>query len=138
MKEKYDEIIHLPHPTSKKYPRMSRQNRAAQFSPFAALTGYDIAIREEERITEEKRILSEDAMAELNQKISLLMREQPRSQKIRITYFQKDNIKDGGRYIQEESYFKMIQSDEKLLILLNGIKVCLYDIVEIEFLTLEQ
>ena len=62
MSGKYDDIIDLPHPTSKKHPRMSRQNRAAQFSPFAALTGYDAAIQETERNTEKKRILSEDPL----------------------------------------------------------------------------
>ena len=60
MSGKYDDIIDLPHPTSKKHPRMSRQNRAAQFSPFAALTGYDAAIRETARITEDRRELSEE------------------------------------------------------------------------------
>ena len=64
MSGKYDDIIDLPHPTSKKHPRMSRQNRAAQFSPFAALTGYDAAIRETARITEDRRELSEDAAVE--------------------------------------------------------------------------
>ena len=76
MSGKYDDIIDLPHPTSKKHPRMSRQNRAAQFSPFAALTGYDAAIRETARITEDRRELSEDAAVELNYKISLLQQEQ--------------------------------------------------------------
>ena len=75
MSGKYDDIIDLPHPTSKKHPRMSRQNRAAQFSPFAALTGYDAAIRETARITEDRRELSEDAAVELNYKISLLQQE---------------------------------------------------------------
>ena len=75
MSGKYDDIIDLPHPTSKKHPRMSRQNRAAQFSPFAALTGYDAAIRETARITEDRRELSEDAAVELNYKISLLQQD---------------------------------------------------------------
>ena len=72
MSGKYDDIIDLPHPTSKKHPRMSRQNRAAQFSPFAALTGYDAAIKETERNTEKKRMLSEDAIAEINENLQLI------------------------------------------------------------------
>ena len=65
MSGKYDDIIDLPHPTSKKHPRMTMVNRAAQFSPFAALTGYDAAIRETARVTENRRELSEDAVDEL-------------------------------------------------------------------------
>ena len=84
MSGKYDDIIDLPHPTSKKHPRMSRQNRAAQFSPFAALTGYDAAIRETARITEDRRELSEDAAVELNYKISLLQQEQAGVKKIKV------------------------------------------------------
>lgn len=93
MSGKYDDIIDLPHPTSKKHPRMSRQNRAAQFSPFAALTGYDAAIRETARITEDRRELSEDAAVELNYKISLLQQEQAGVKKIKVIYFRQDTTK---------------------------------------------
>ena len=102
MSGKYDDIIDLPHPTSKKHPRMSRQNRAAQFSPFAALTGYDAAIRETARITEDRRELSEDAAVELNYKISLLQQEQAGVKKIKVIYFRQDTTKDGGAYREED------------------------------------
>lgn len=87
MSGKYDDIIDLPHPTSKKHPRMTMVNRAAQFSPFAALTGYDAAIRETARVTENRRELSEDAVDELNDKISLLQQEQAGMKRIKVTYF---------------------------------------------------
>lgn len=73
MSGKYEDIINLPHPTSKKHPRMSRQNRAAQFSPFAALTGYEAEIREMARQTEKKKQLSEDQWDMLNEKIMELL-----------------------------------------------------------------
>ena len=66
---KYDDIINLPHPTSKKHPRMSLYARAAQFSPFAALTGHEAAIKETVRQTDAKQMLSEEVIAELNKKL---------------------------------------------------------------------
>ncbi len=132
MNGKYDDIINLPYPTSKKHPRMSRKNRAAQFSPFAALTGYDAAIREAARITENRRMLSEDAADELNYKISLLQQKRAKWNRIKITYFREDETKDGGMYRKEEGYFKKIKSDEKILELTNGIQIKLDDIFKIE------
>lgn len=132
MSGKYDDIIDLPHPTSKKHPRMSRQNRAAQFSPFAALTGYDAAIRETARITEDRRELSEDAAVELNYKISLLQQEQAGMKKIKVIYFRQDTTKDGGAYREEDGDFKRIKSSEGILELTNGIQIPLEDIFKIE------
>ena len=132
MSGKYDDIIDLPHPTSKKHPRMSRQNRAAQFSPFAALTGYDAAIRETARITEDRRELSEDAVVELNYKISLLQQEQAGMKKIKVIYFRQDTTKDSCAYREEDGDFKRIKSNEGILELTNGIQIPLEDIFKIE------
>lgn len=132
MSGKYDDIIDLPHPTSKKHPRMTMVNRAAQFSPFAALTGYDAAIRETARVTENRRELSEDAVDELNDKISLLQQEQAGMKRIKVTYFQADRTKDGGVYRVEEGIFKKIKSDERILELTNGTQITLDDIFKIE------
>lgn len=132
MSGKYDDIINLPHPTSKKHPRMSRQNRAAQFSPFAALTGYHEAILETERITENKRELSEEAANELNHKISFLQQEKTGMKKIKVIYFKEDNAKDGGTYITKEDYFKRIKTNEGVLVLASGMQIPLNDIFKIE------
>lgn len=132
MSGKYDDIINLPHPTSKKHPRMSRQNRAAQFSPFAALTGYHEAILETERITENKRELSEEAANELNHKISFLQQEKTGMKKIKVIYFEEDNAKDGGTYITKEDYFKRIKTNEGILVLASGMQIPLNDIFKIE------
>ena len=94
MSGKYDDIMSLQHPTSKKHPRMSRQNRAAQFSPFAALTGYDAVIKETERNIEEKRILSEDAIAEINENLQLIQEKKNEHPYVYISYFEKDIKKE--------------------------------------------
>lgn len=97
----YRDIIDLPAPKSKKHPAMSLYDRAAQFAPFAALTGYDDMIQEEARLTEEKIELGEDALEQLNQELAELQRrlqagEQPRCE---LTYFVPDETKRGGAYV---------------------------------------
>ena len=84
---KYDDIINLPHPTSKKHPRMSLYARAAQFSPFAALTGHEAAIKETVRQTDAKQVLSEEVIAELNKKLYLIAETIGTQQMVEITYF---------------------------------------------------
>ena len=96
---KYDDIINLPHPTSKKHPRMSLYARAAQFSPFAALTGHEAAIKETVRQTDAKQVLSEEVIAELNKKLYLIAETIGTQQMVEITYFVPDAKKNGGAYI---------------------------------------
>ena len=96
---KYDDIINLPHPTSKKHPRMSLYARAAQFSPFAALTGHEAAIKETVRQTDAKQVLSEEVIAELNKRLYLIAETIGTQQMVEITYFVPDTKKDGGAYI---------------------------------------
>lgn len=98
MSGKYGDIMNLPHPTSKKHPRMSRQNRAAQFLPFAALTGYDEEIREMKRQTEKKKQLSEDQYKVLNEKFMELLKLPYKPLKVVVTYFIPDSKKEGGTY----------------------------------------
>ena len=96
---RYDDIINLPHPTSKTHPRMPLYNRATQFSPFAALTGHDAAIAETARRTDEKHQLSEDTIAELNEKLNLIAETIGTKQTVTITYFVPDLKKSGGSYV---------------------------------------
>ena len=95
----YDDIINLPNPTSTKHPRMPLSDRAAQFSPFAALTGHEAAIKETARRTDEKLMLSDEVIAELNEKLKLIAETIGTQQVVRITYFVPDNKKAGGAYI---------------------------------------
>ena len=94
----YDDIIDLPYPFPSRYPRMSMIDRGAQFSPFAALTGYDAVIQETARLTDSEIQLDEDAIHALNEKILLLTEILPQQPNVTITYFRGDDRKSGGAY----------------------------------------
>jgi hypothetical protein len=96
-RERYGDIIDRPHPVSLKHPQMPRKNRAAQFAPFAALTGYDDLIRESARYTEQQITLDENKKEELNRKFTLLLRE-PEPPEAVFTCFVQDAKKAGGTY----------------------------------------
>ncbi len=98
MANNYNDIINMEHPTSKKHPRMSMYARAAQFSPFAALTGHDAAIAETARLTDKKIELSEEQLNDLNFKLGYLMDNINSELEVTITHFIPDNKKTGGRY----------------------------------------
>lgn len=99
MNGKYDEIIDLPHHVSKTRPQMPMSDRAAQFSPFAALTGYDSAIKETGRLTDEKIELGEESLTALNARYQMLMDVLAEGPEVRITYFKPDERKAGGAYV---------------------------------------
>ena len=96
---KYDDIINLSHPTSKKHPRMPIRDRAAQFAPFAALVGYDDAVEETARVTDEMVEQSEEMKAILNEKLSSLKERIDTRPSVAVTYFIPDEKKSGGRYV---------------------------------------
>jgi hypothetical protein len=127
----YDDIIHLPHPISATRPQMPLANRAAQFSPFAALTGYDAAIEETARFTAERKTLDENAMAVLDMKLGILKDMISDRPEVAVTYFQKDKKKDGGAYVTVVGTAKKIDDYEGLLVLVNGEKRPLADILDI-------
>lgn len=129
---KYDDIINLPHPTSQKRPRMSVQDRAAQFSPFAALTGYDAAIRETARLTEERIELNEYEQAVLDQRITLLQEHLKDLPEVTITYFQPDERKEGGKYRSLTGAVKKIDPYERQLVLADKSKISIESILNLE------
>ena len=129
---KYDDIINLPHPTSRKRPRMSVQDRAAQFSPFAALTGYDAAIRETARLTEERIELNEYEQAVLDQRITLLQEHLKDLPEVTITYFQPDERKEGGKYRSLTGVVKKINPYERQLVLADKSKIPTESILNLE------
>lgn len=114
-----------------KYPKMSMLDRAAQFAPFAALTGHKEAILEQQRITQTKRILSNEEKLRINEKIIELMNLKS---KCRITYFEKDKTKSGGQYIKRVLSFKRIDELNKILCFKENIQIQIEDIVDIEVL----
>ncbi|WP_419007763.1 hypothetical protein [Holdemanella porci] len=112
-----------------KYPKMSMSDRAAQFAPFAALTGHKEAVIEQGRITQEKRILSNEEKLEINEKITELMHLKS---KCRIIYFEKDKTKSGGQYMESVLSFKRLDELNKTLFFKENIQIQIEDIVDIE------
>lgn len=114
-----------------KYPKMSMSDRAAQFAPFAALTGHKEAVIEQGRITQEKRILSNEEKLEINDKIVEMVKLKS---KCRIIYFEKDRTKSGGQYMESVLSFKRIDELNKVLYFKENIQIQIDDIVDIEVL----
>lgn len=128
----YDDIIHLPHHVSKTRPQMSLEDRAAQFSPFAALTGYDAAILETGRLTEDKLELGEETQAILDRKQRYLAEIIDTKPEITVTYFVPDEKKSGGAYSTVTGFLKRIDEYERVLMLTDGRKIQLAAVFDIE------
>ena len=105
----YDDIINLPNLTSKNHPRMSLHDRAAQFAPFAALTGHDAAIKETARLTDERLELSDEIIMKLNDQLNMIRDNIGTEQEVSITYFVPDDKKAGGLYVTHSSVVKNIR-----------------------------
>ena len=129
---KYDDIINLPHHVSKKNPQMSLHDRAAQFSPFAALTGHKAAINETARLTDEKQILSEDVIAKLNEQLNLIKENIGTNPIVTITYFVPDDGKSGGAYISNTGVVKKINEYNHTVILTDKTVIPIEQISEMQ------
>lgn len=129
--EKYRDIIDLPYPTSRKRPHMSLEARAAQFAPFAALTGHKEELQEERRLTKHKVIQDEDYREELDYVLNHICQSEGNVQ-VRCEYFVADKVKDGGDYKIATGIFKRIDSATNRLVLKDGMEIPIEDIVELE------
>lgn len=127
---KYDDMINLPRPEPAR-ARMGGLERAAQFAPFAALTGYDEAVGETARLVDEKIELSEDEREYLDEQTKKI-REIP-EREIAVTYFIADKRKSGGAYLTARGFVKKIDEIERLLVLTSGERIPLDDIFDIDF-----
>lgn len=127
----YDDIIDLPNPTSRKHPRMPLYDRAAQFSPFAALTGHDAAIKETARLTTDKLELSEDTIAKLNEQLNMINENIGAEPFVEITYFVPDDKKSGGAYISHSGVIKKIDKYERIVIMTDKTSIPIEQISEI-------
>lgn len=116
----YDDIISLPHPVSGRRAGMSMLDRAAQFAPFAALTGYDGVIEETGRLTDFCTELTEGRKAELNEMLLAIREVLDQKPQVRITYFQPDDRKAGGAYVCTAGSVKKLNEYEGLLIFTDG------------------
>ena len=129
---KYDDIINMPHHVSSTHPHMSDMDRAAQFSPFAALTGYDDAVKETARLTEQRIELDEYEKEEINARLQYINRVLPDSPEIVIKHFEKDVLKDGGSYVMSDGYVKKIDGYENAIVMMDGKIIYIDNIVEIQ------
>lgn len=129
---RYDDIIDLPHHVSKTHKHMSNLDRAAQFAPFAALSGHEDAIIETARRTNEKLILDESELELLDRKIQIIEENLESKQLIKIMYFQPDHKKNGGSYISIEGVVKKIDEIENLLVMDSLQKISIDDIYRID------
>ena len=132
MTGKYDDIINLPRPVSRNHPPMPMADRAAQFSPFAALTGYDEAVMETGRLTDRKRELNDEEIAALNQKLQFLSEHLEEHPTVTVTFFIPDAKKTGGSYATKTRWLKKIDTFERWIQLDDGAKIPIDDITNIE------
>ena len=123
MTNDYDDIINLPHYEPKHHPRMSMWNRAAQFAPFAALTGYDAAIQESNRVTDDWVDLGESYNEELNRKMELILSKLSEQPHVTIEYFVPDEHKEGGSYQTYTGNIKRIDEYEHTMVMTDGKKI---------------
>lgn len=129
MSGRYDDIIDLPHPVSQRHPQMPLADRAAQFSPFAALTGLDAALQETARLTDQRITLDEYEQAELDKTLQALREAAPQHPAVQITYFQPDTRKAGGQYVTSVGHVKRIAEYDQQLILTEGTSIPLTEII---------
>ena len=129
---RYDDIIDQPHWQSPTRPRMSRLNRAAQFAPFAALTGYNAALLETGRLTDEFKDLDESRKAELDEKLRYLVAHLHEEPQVLITYFRPDGKKEGGAYLSTSGVVRKIDEYEKIVIMEDQTIISVNRIFEIK------
>lgn len=126
----YEDMIALPHHVSASHPQMALADRAAQFSPFAALTGYEDAIDESARLTEEQIELDENAREELDEKLRQIRECGEAHPEITVTYFQKDARKDGGAYVTLTGRVKKIDEYARIISFMDGTVVRIENILQ--------
>lgn len=131
MSGKYDDIINMPHHVSRTRRQMSLHDRAAQFSPFAALTGHKEAIDETARFTECYIELDDGAKAELNSKLNIISEHIKENPSVLITYFQPDELKEGGEYVTISGQVRKTNNCDKKIIMCNGLQIPFDALLEI-------
>ena len=134
----YDDIKHLSRPQYIEHPPMSIHDRAAQFSPFAALVGYGEAVAETSRLTERRREISEEELSDLNIAVNRLLEILPGRPLARVLHFVPDSMKDGGRYEEKRGNIRAIDNITDQLVFVDGDRINLEDLYRIEFIEEEK
>ena len=133
MNNRYDEIMELPHHVSTTRPQMPMSDRAAQFAPFAALTGYESAIKETGRLTGERIELDEEALTALDRKYQLLIEALDDAPEVTIIYFQPDERKAGGQYVSATGTVKKVDTFGRRILLQDGTRIPLDSVYDLRF-----
>lgn len=131
----YDDILNIPHWDPKSHPRMSEYERAAQFAPFAALTGYDAMVSETARLTDSRDDLDEEQLLALNETLSMIVERLAEHPQVAITWFRRDSRKKGGVYIKTKGRVRDVDLANRLVVLKEGDKISLDDIASITLLS---
>lgn len=134
MPNNYHDIKHLTRPQYDDFPPMSMHDRAAQFSPFAALVGYDDEVAETARLTDSKKELTEDEITALNDNLNRLLDMLDEQPTVKVTYFVPDERKSGGRYADKVGVVRIYDSYENSLAFMDGARIAVADISELEFM----
>ena len=132
MTSNYDDIINLPHHVSEERSRMSRRDRAAQFAPFAALTGYDDEVKETARLTDERLEIDEYRAEHLDCCLRILTEHADERPEISVTFFTSDEKKSGGAYLTVNGAFRRLDESDCTVVMTDGRKIPVYDIFAIE------
>lgn len=129
--DNYKDIINLPHHVSKKHPQMTLENRAAQFAPFAALTGFDDQVEETSRLTNNRIELEDEFKIIISEKIKYLVENKDKNNEVIITYFVPDKLKEGGEYIDKKGKIRKINIIENIIILEDNTEIMINEIIDI-------
>ncbi len=129
---KYDDIINLPHHVSSTRPHMSIEERAAQFSPFAALTGHEDAIKETARQTEREIILDENELEILDEKLKAILSDKSDNKNIKVVYYVPDENKNGGKYVECSGRVKKMDEYRHVLVMEDGTEINVGRIADIQ------
>ena len=134
MMSNYDDIKHLTRPQYDDLHPMSMHDRAAQFSPFAALVGYDDAVAETARLTDIRAVLTEDEMTELNANLNRLLDRLDEQPEISVTYFIPDEKKSGGKYVEKLGVVRIYDSYAGELVFMDGVRIAVADMSALTFI----
>ena len=132
MTDNYDDIKHLTRPQYDDLHPMSMHDRAAQFSPFAALVGYDDAVAETARLTDSRAVLTADEMFELNANLNRLLDRLDEQPEISVTYFVPDERKSGGKYVDKVGVVRIFDSYSQELVFMDKSRINIQDIISIK------
>ena len=129
---RYDDMIDMPHHRSASRSHMSLHDRAAQFAPFAALTGYEDVLEETKRSTEPRPVLDETQITAINETLRYLSANREKNIRVAVTYFRSDPVKQGGAYLTDIGTIAKMDEAEKQLMMESGRKISMFDLINLE------